>query len=285
MAARAARRRTASPRASRRSSSWRRSARWSRRSSRSSSTAAPTRRWSIGKKDEQERVLLPAWGALDANQIAVIIARRILAYADDSEVAARLKQLEHAQAIARRDRGCRRAHAAFLLRLPAQHLDQRAGGKPRLCRHRLPLHGAVDGPAHRGLHPDGRRRARTGSARRRSPSAAMSSRISATAPGAIPARSPCARRRRPASTSPTRSSTTTRWRMTGGQPVEGGLTVDQVARQAAAEGAKHDRASSPTTRTNIRPSTEWPAGRTIHHRSELDDGAGDAARGRRASAS
>jgi hypothetical protein len=49
------------------------------------------------------------------------------------------------------------ASALFLLRLPAQHLDQGAGGQPRAGRHRLPLHGAVDGPPHRYLHPDGRR--------------------------------------------------------------------------------------------------------------------------------
>ena len=48
-------------------------------------------------------------------------------------------------------------HAAFLLRLPAQFLDQGAGGHARLCGHRLPLHGAVDGPLHRRLHADGRR--------------------------------------------------------------------------------------------------------------------------------
>ncbi len=39
-----------------------------------------------------------------------------------------------------------RAHPVFLLRLPAQHLDRGAGRHARLCRHRLPLHGAVDGP-------------------------------------------------------------------------------------------------------------------------------------------
>ena len=49
----------------------------------------------VGKKDEENRVLLPAWGALDANQIAIIIGRRILGYAEDLEIAARLKQLEH----------------------------------------------------------------------------------------------------------------------------------------------------------------------------------------------
>ena len=57
----------------------------------------------------------------------------------------------------RRDQGHRRAHAVFLLRLPAQHLDRRAGGHARLCGHRLPLHGAVDGPLDARLHPDGRR--------------------------------------------------------------------------------------------------------------------------------
>ncbi len=49
------------------------------------------------------------------------------------------------------------AHAAFLLGLPAQHLDQGAGRQPRDGGHRLPLHGAVDEPQYRDLHPHGRR--------------------------------------------------------------------------------------------------------------------------------
>ena len=53
--------------------------------------------------------------------------------------------------------GADQPHAVFLLGLPAQHLDQGAGRQPRLCRHRLPLHGAVDGSQHRDLHPYGRR--------------------------------------------------------------------------------------------------------------------------------
>ncbi len=47
--------------------------------------------------------------------------------------------------------------ALLLLRLPPQHLDPGAGRQPRARRHRLPLHGAVDGPPHRDLHPHGRR--------------------------------------------------------------------------------------------------------------------------------
>ena len=64
---------------------------------------------------------------------------------------------ESRAARARRDRRRGAAHSLFLLGLSAQHLDPRAGRQPRLCRHRLPLHGAMDGPRDAGLHPDGRR--------------------------------------------------------------------------------------------------------------------------------
>ena len=66
----------------------------------------------------------------------------------------RLKQAQHALA---RDPGRGAAHAVFLLRLPAQFVDRGAGRHARLCRHRLPLHGAVDGPLDARLHADGRR--------------------------------------------------------------------------------------------------------------------------------
>ena len=81
----------------------------------------------------------------------------------------------------------RAAHPVFLLRLPAQYLDRGAGRHARLCGHRLPLHGAVDGPLDARLHPDGRRgrqldrRGAVLQARR------TCSRISATAPTTIPA--------------------------------------------------------------------------------------------------
>ena len=62
-----------------------------------------------------------------------------------------------------------RARRLFLLRLPAQHLDPGARRQPRARRHRLPLHGAVDGPQHRRPSPRWAAKARPGSARRRSP--------------------------------------------------------------------------------------------------------------------
>jgi TPP-dependent indolepyruvate ferredoxin oxidoreductase alpha subunit len=49
------------------------------------------------------------------------------------------------------------APAVFLLGLPAQHLHARARRQPRDGGHRLPFHGAVDGPQHGDLHAHGRR--------------------------------------------------------------------------------------------------------------------------------
>ena len=51
-----------------------------------------------------------------------------------------------------------RAHPVLLLRLPAQHVDQRARGQPRHRRHRLPRDGDLDGPPHVDVHAHGRRR-------------------------------------------------------------------------------------------------------------------------------
>ncbi len=56
--------------------------------------------------------------------------------------------------------------------------------------------------------------------------------------------------------------------MTGGQANDGGLTVPQVARQVAAEGAK--RVVVVTDEPDKYPrDTTWPEGLTIHHRDDL----------------
>jgi indolepyruvate ferredoxin oxidoreductase len=56
--------------------------------------------------------------------------------------------------------------------------------------------------------------------------------------------------------------------MTGGQANDGGLTVPQVARQVAAEGAK--RVIVVTDEPHKYPrGTQWPPGLTIHHRDDL----------------
>ena len=51
----------------------------------------------------------------------------------------------------------RPAHSVFLLGLSAQFVDRGAGRHARLCRHRLPFHGAVDGPFDARLYANGRR--------------------------------------------------------------------------------------------------------------------------------
>ena len=57
--------------------------------------------------------------------------------------------------------------------------------------------------------------------------------------------------------------------MTGGQPHEGGLTVDAVARQVAAEGVS--RVALVTDEPDkYDATTRFPAGITIHHRDDLD---------------
>src|SRR5262249_1885274 len=56
--------------------------------------------------------------------------------------------------------------------------------------------------------------------------------------------------------------------MTGGQHNDGGLTVPQVARQVAAEGARRVVIVTDEPDKYAR-SEEWPRGLTIHHRDEL----------------
>lgn len=50
-----------------------------------------------------------------------------------------------------------RPQAVVLFGLSAQYLDAGAGRLARHGRHRLPLHGDLDGPQHAGVHADGRR--------------------------------------------------------------------------------------------------------------------------------
>ena len=65
--------------------------------------------------------------------------------------------------------------------------------------------------------------------------------------------------------------------MTGGQMNDGGLTVPQVARQVAAEGAKQVVIVSDEPE-KYPSDIKWPDGTTIHHRDELDPVQRDAGR-------
>ena len=147
----------------------------------------------IGKKDEEGRWLFPVKGALDPNDIAIAARQAGCSpMATFPDIAARVAELEEAQRVLAATGGRGHPHPLFLFRLPAQFLHQGSGRHARLCRHRLPLHGAVDGPGDHRLHPDGRRGRQLDRGILRSPNAPTSSRISATAPTTIRATSPCA---------------------------------------------------------------------------------------------
>ena len=111
----------------------------------------------IGKRDEQGNWLFPVKGALDPNEVAICIGERLLKYHRNDDIAVRRGAAEGIPAHRRRDARHRPAHSVFLLGLSAQHLDCRAGRHARLCRHRVPFHGAVDGPLDPRLYANGRR--------------------------------------------------------------------------------------------------------------------------------
>ncbi|MBN9023245.1 MAG: indolepyruvate ferredoxin oxidoreductase family protein, partial [Rhizobiales bacterium] len=57
--------------------------------------------------------------------------------------------------------------------------------------------------------------------------------------------------------------------LTGGQKVDGGMTVDQIARQVAAEGARRIAIVSEDPK-RYPSGTPWPPGTKVHHRDRLD---------------
>ena len=57
--------------------------------------------------------------------------------------------------------------------------------------------------------------------------------------------------------------------MTGGQTLDGGLTVDEIARQVRAEGVQRIALVSDEP-DKYPPGTDWPTGTTFHHRSDID---------------
>ncbi len=112
----------------------------------------------IGKRDEKNDILFPAWGTLEPNQIAVAIAERLLKKRKSKPVEERLGAIKAAMGMVSQLTEPGRAHPVFLRRLPAQLFDGDPGGRTRLCRHWLPLDGAVHPRAqHRRCDPHGRR--------------------------------------------------------------------------------------------------------------------------------
>ena len=103
------------------------------------------------------QLAVPGQGRARSQRCRHLHRRAAVAHRQQRRTGGKRRAAEGRAARAGRDRGCRQSHALFLFRLPAQHLDTRAGRQPRLCRHRLPLHVAVDGSQDARLHANGRR--------------------------------------------------------------------------------------------------------------------------------
>ena len=221
----------------------------------------------IGKKDEQGNWLFPVKGALDPNDVAICIGDRLLKVHRNDELAQRVARLKESQRIAAETKdvaqripyfcsGCphntstvvpqgMRAYAGIGCHYMAQWMDRSTQGY---------THMGGEGANWVGEAPFSNRKhvfQNIGDG-------------TYNHSGYMAIRAAIA------------SNTNITYKilfndavaMTGGQANDGGLTVPQVARQVAAEGAK--RVVVVTDEPTKYPhDTAWPKGLTIHHRDDL----------------
>ncbi len=221
----------------------------------------------IGKKDEAGNWLFPVKGALDPNEVAICIGERLLKYHRNDEIAQRVARLKEFQRIAADTRdvaqripyfcsGCphnsstvvpegMRAYAGIGCHYMAQWMDRSTLGYTQMGGEGANWVGEAPFSTRNHVFQnlgDG----------------------TYNHSGYMAIRAAIA------------SNTNLTYKilfndavaMTGGQANDGGLTVPQVARQVAAEGAK--RVVVVTDDPDKYPrGTQWPAGLTIHHRDDL----------------
>ncbi len=222
----------------------------------------------VGKKDEAGSWLFPVKGALDTNEIAIAIGERLLRYHINEDLAGRVRRLKEDQArlatggeIAVRTpgfcSGCphnsstvvpagMRAYAGIGCHFMAQWMDRSTEGYTQMGGEGANWIGeapfSTRGHVFQNLG-DGTY----------NHSGSLALRWAA------------------------HTKTTVTYKilfndavaMTGGQPHEGSLTVDMIARQVSAEGVETVRLV--TDEPGKYPAgTAWPAGMTIHHRDDLD---------------
>ena len=225
----------------------------------------------IGKRDEQGNWLFPVKGALDPNEIAICIGERILQRVGPmrrSRAASRGSRRRSAswprpQDIAVRTpyfcSGCphnsstvvpegMRAYAGIGCHYMAQWMDRSTSGYTQM---------GGEGANWIGEAPFSQAR-RT------------CSRISATAPTIIPATWRSAAAIAAGVNITYKILFNDAVAMTGGQANDGGLTVPQIARQVAAEGAKRIVVVTDEPWKYPQATPNGRAGLTIHHRDELE---------------
>ncbi len=221
----------------------------------------------IGKKDEQGAWLFPVKGALDPNEVAICIGERLLKYGANEEIAARVERLKQAQRVLAETSdvaqripyfcsGCphntstkvpdgMRAYAGIGCHYMAQWMDRSTLGFTQM---------GGEGANWIGEAPFSNRKhvfQNLGDG-------------TYNHSGYLAIRAAIA------------SGTNVTYKilfndavaMTGGQANDGGLTVPQIARQVAAEGAR--RVVVVTDEPwKYSKHEDWPRGLTIHHRDEL----------------
>ena len=222
----------------------------------------------IGKKDEEGRWLFPVKGALDPNDIAVALGKRLLAYGDIPDIARRVAELEEAQRalaatadVATRIpyfcSGCphnsstkvpegMRAYAGIGCHYMVQWMDRETTGFTQMGGEGANWIGESSfskrGHVFQNLG-DG----------------------TYNHSGYLALRAACAAKVNVTYKILFNDAVA----MTGGQTHDGNLTVPVIARQVAAEGV--ERVVVVTDEPGKYPAgTLWPAGMTIHHRDELD---------------
>jgi indolepyruvate ferredoxin oxidoreductase len=222
----------------------------------------------IGKKDEQGKWLFPVKGALDPNEVAICIGERILQrVGPNEEIAARVAALKGAQRILAETHdvavrtpyfcsGCphnsstvvpegMRAYAGIGCHYMAQWMDRSTLGYTQMGGEGANWIG--EAPFSNRPHVfqnlgDGTYNHSGYMAIRAAIAAGVNITYKILFNDAVA--------------------------MTGGQPNDGGLTVPQIARQVAAEGARRVVVVT-DERWKYAKNEEWPRGLTIHHRDEL----------------
>jgi len=223
----------------------------------------------IGKKDEAGNWLFPVKGALDPNEVAICLGERLLKYHRSDDIAGRVARLKELQRIAAETKdvaqripyfcsGCphntstvvpegMRAYAGIGCHYMAQWMNRSTLGYTQMGGEGANWVGEAPFSARKHVFQnlgDG----------------------TYNHSGTMAIRAAIA------------SNTNITYKilfndavaMTGGQPNDGGLTVPQIARQVAAEGAK--RVVVVTDEPDKYPrGTAWPAGLTVHHRDDLNE--------------
>jgi indolepyruvate ferredoxin oxidoreductase len=222
----------------------------------------------IGKKDEQGNWLFPIKGALDPNEIAICIGERLLKYTQHEEIVARVARLKAAQRVLAETQdvavrtpyfcsGCphnsstvvpegMRAYAGIGCHYMVQWMDRSTLGYTHMGGEGANWIGEAPFSTRNHVFQnlgDGTYNHSGYMAIRAAIAANTNITYKILFNDAVA--------------------------MTGGQHNDGGLTVPQVARQVAAEGAK--RVVIVTDEPwKYAKNEDWPGGLTIHHRDELN---------------